>query len=152
MKFIEQALARESLRYLIAGGFNTAATYAAYLLLLPLMGYAAAYTVTYIAGIFLSYFLSARFVFRRPLNWRQALQYPLVYGVQYVLGIGFTALLVEGMEIDAAIAPAFVIVLTLPFTFVLSRWIIKRKADPIPDPSPNSGKGASISVSDADSR
>ena len=47
MKFIE----RESVRFILAGTFNTVVTYAAYVLLLPMLGYPVAYTVTYAAGI-----------------------------------------------------------------------------------------------------
>ncbi len=116
----------EPLRYLLAGGLNTATTYAIYLLLLPLIGYAVAYTVTYAGGIFFAYYLSARFVFRRPLNWRHAVQYPLVYALQYGLGITLTTLLVEFAHVNAEFVPPVVIVITLPFTFLLSRWIIKK--------------------------
>ena len=41
MRFIE----RESVRYVLAGGLNTVTTYVAYLVLLPLIGYVAAYTI-----------------------------------------------------------------------------------------------------------
>jgi putative flippase GtrA len=122
MKFIE----REPVRYVFAGGLNTAATYAVYLLLLPLIGYAIAYSASYVAGIFFAYFLSARFVFRRPLKWRHAVQYPLVYVLQYGLGITLTVALVEGAHVYAEFAPMLVIALSFPLTFLLSRWIIKR--------------------------
>jgi putative flippase GtrA len=128
MRFIE----REPVRYALAGGFNTAATYAAYVLLLPFVGYAVSYTVTYAAGIALAYYLSARFVFRRPLQWRRAIQYPLVYVLQYGLGITLTTGLVQRAHLDAEFAAAVAIVLTVPFTFLLSRWIIKRKNTPVP--------------------
>jgi len=128
MRFIE----RESVRYVLAGGLNTVTTYVAYLVLLPLIGYVAAYSVTYAAGIFFAYYLSARFVFRRPLQWQHALQYPLVYVVQYGLGIALTAALIEGLHLDAKLVPALVIILTLPFTFWLSRWIIKRSKETAP--------------------
>src|SRR6476469_709133 len=95
MKCIE----RELVRYVLAGGFNTAATYAAYVALLPVVGYAISYTLTYAAGIALAYYLSARFVFRRPLQWRHAIQYPLVYILQYGLGITLTTALIERVHL-----------------------------------------------------
>lgn len=128
MRFIE----RESIRYVLAGGFNTAITYLAYLSLLPFVGYAISYTVTYAAGIVLAYYLSARFVFRRPLQWRHAIQYPLVYVLQYGLGITLTTALIERVHLNAEIAAAVAILLTVPFTFWLSRWIIKRRNTPVP--------------------
>jgi putative flippase GtrA len=128
MRFIE----RESVRYVLAGGFNTAATYAAYVALLPFVGYAISYTMTYAAGIALAYYLSARLVFRRPLQWRHAIQYPLVYVLQYGLGITLTTALIERVHLNAEFAAAVAIVLTVPFTFWLSRWIIKRKNTPAP--------------------
>ena len=132
MKCIE----RESVRYVLAGGFNTAATYAAYVVLLPLVGYAVSYTVTYAAGIFLAYYLSARFVFRRRLQWRHAIQYPLVYVLQYGLGITLTTALIKWVYLKAEFAAALAIVLTVPFTFWLSRWIIKRRETQAPAGSP----------------
>ena len=128
MRFIE----RESVRFVLAGGLNTVTTYAVYLVLLPLTGYAIAYSVSYVVGIFFAYYLSARFVFRRPLQWRHALQYPLVYVLQYGLGITLTTALIEGLHLHAEFVPALVIVITLPFTFWMSRWIIKRKKNPGP--------------------
>jgi putative flippase GtrA len=144
MKFIE----REPVRFVLAGGFNTVATYVAYLVLLPFIGYAIAYTVSYVAGVFLAYYLSARFVFRRPLQWRHAIQYPLVYVLQYGLGITLTTVLIEGLHLNAKYVPALVIVITLPFTFLLARWIIKRKQNTPPNRGsyPNSEGEANTSV------
>lgn len=122
MRFID----RESVRFVFSGGLNTVATYAVYLVLLPLAGYAIAYSVAYVGGIFFGYYLSARLVFQQPLQWRHAVQYPLVYVLQYGLGILLTAVLIEGLHLDAFYAPALVIVATLPATFLLARWIIKR--------------------------
>ena len=123
MRFIE----REPVRFVLAGGLNSVVTYAAYLVLLPLIGYAIAYSVTYVGGIFFAYYLSARFVFRRPLRWRHAVQYPLVYVLQYGLGITLMTAFIEGLHLHAEYVPALVIVITLPFTFWLARWIIKRE-------------------------
>jgi len=135
MRFFE----RESVRFVLAGGFNTFVTYVAYLALLPFINYAIAYSVTYVAGILLAYYLSARFVFRRPLQWRHAVQYPLVYVVQYIAGIALTAALVECLNLDATYVPALVIVLTLPLTFWTARWIVKREKSAGPARNSESG-------------
>jgi putative flippase GtrA len=140
---------REPVRFLLVGGVNTVATYAVYLALLPLTGYAIAYTVSYVAGVFFAYYLSARFVFRRPLQWRHAVQYPLVYVLQYGLGITLTTVLIEGFHLNAEYVPLLVVVITLPFTFWLSRRIIKRTATKVPTSGPplNSAGGTNTAVS-----
>jgi putative flippase GtrA len=122
MKFID----RDLVRFVIAGGLNAVFGYSVYLLLLLLAPYAISYTVAYAAGILFAYCVSARFVFRRPLQWRHAAQYPLVYALQYLLGITLTVALVERAHVNPEFVLALVIVITLPVTFWLSRWIIKR--------------------------
>jgi putative flippase GtrA len=119
-RFVEH----EPVRFLLAGGLNTTTSYTAYLRLLPLIGYAAACSLAYIGGVFFGYYLSARFVFRRPLRWRQAFQYPLVYVLQYALGITLMTAFIEGLQGRAEYVPALVIVITIPLTFWLSRWVI----------------------------
>jgi len=47
MRFIKH----EPVRFVLAGGLNTVTTRAAYLVLLPLIGYAIAYSVTYAARV-----------------------------------------------------------------------------------------------------
>jgi putative flippase GtrA len=146
MRFIE----REPVRFVLVGGLNAVYSCAAYLVLLPLIGYALAYSVTYLSGIFVAYYLSARLVFRRPLQWRHALQYPLVYIVQYGLGITLTTAFIEGLHLRAEYALPVVIVITLPVTFWLARWIIKREKKTAfsSDPSLNSNGEANRTVSD----
>jgi putative flippase GtrA len=122
MRFID----RDLVRFVIAGCLNGVFGYSVYLLLLPLTPYAIAYTVTYAASVVFAYCVSARFVFRRPLQWRHAAQYPLVYVLQYLLGITLTVALVERAHINPEFVLALVIIITLPVTFWLSRWIIKR--------------------------
>lgn len=125
-------LRSEFVRYVLAGGVSTVVTYGAYLLLLPLMNYQVAYGLTYVAGIFLGYWLNAHFVFRQPLQWRKAIQFPIVYVVQYGLTVFFLFLMVEVLQLSEQIAPAFAITPTVPFTFLLTRYLLKPKQQPPP--------------------
>jgi len=117
----------EFIRFAIVGGINTVLGYLLYRLLLLGMEYQLAYTLSYVSGIFISYYLNSRFAFREPLQLKKALSFPLVYVVQYLLGILFLTLLVDVLAFDQRIAPILVIVLSLPFTFLLSRFIIKTR-------------------------
>jgi putative flippase GtrA len=118
--------ATEFARFIFFGAVNTAITFAIYVCLLWLVTYSVAYTISYVAGIFMSYWLNAMFVFRERLSIGRALQYPLVYLVQYLLGLGLLFLLVEVANISKVVAPLLIVVLTLPITFLLSRYLIRR--------------------------
>lgn len=115
----------EILRFLAVGILNTTLCYGGYLLLLHWLRYEIAYTIAYLAGIALSYVLNALIVFRQPLRRRAALRYPLVYIVQFLLGLVLLKVLIEFCGIANWLAPALVIVLTIPVTFLMSRAIVR---------------------------
>ena len=115
-------------RFVIFGGVNTIASYAVYVLFLHIVRYEAAYTISYIAGIGLSYYLNARFVFGERLRLARALQYPIVYAAQYVLGLGVMYAAVEIAGLSQYVAPIAVVLLSLPVTYLLSKFIITRPA------------------------
>ncbi len=116
---------REIVRYIVGGGVNTAMTYGIYLLLLVITPWQIASTVSYAIGIFTAYYINARYVFRQPLRWRKAVQFPLVYLLQYALTMALSALLIDDLGIDAAFAPVIVICITVPTTFVAARLLLK---------------------------
>lgn len=127
--FIRRVWETEFVRYLAAGGVNTAITYIAYLLILPFMHHQIAYALTYVAGVFSGYALNARLVFRQPLQWRKALQFPIVFIVQYVLAALFLELFV-GLGMSRELAGLVSIAPTVPITFLLSRWVLKPRSAP----------------------
>ncbi len=127
MKSIRANL-REYTSFLICGGLNTLLTYAVYALCLLFWPYKLSYSLSYVSGIFISYYLNSRFVFQEKVSLGKFLQYPLVYLAQYLLGIAILHLCIEYLHISEWLAPFIVIVLSLPVTFVLSKFIIKGKA------------------------
>ena len=112
------------LRFLVTGGINTAVTYVLYLLLLPLLGYLVAYSLAYVIGIVLSYWLNSAFVFRQPMNWRSLARFPLVYVVQYLLTGVLLWLFVDTLGVDKRIALLAAIAVTVPVTFLAARLAI----------------------------
>ena len=110
--------------FIVFGGINTALTYGLYLGLLLVVPYAIAYSLTFVAGIFLSYWLNATFVFRQPLRLKAALQYPAVYALQYIAGMIILYVGIEIFHISKAIAPLAAVALTIPLTYVCSRILI----------------------------
>ncbi len=117
---------REMLLFLVFGGINTLLSYLIYLTGLLVVPYPVAYTFSFVAGIFISYCLNSVFVFREKLRVAKALQYPMVSIVQYVVGLGLLYLLVERAHVSKLVAPFVVVLLLLPLTYRLSRYIIRR--------------------------
>lgn len=113
-------------RFLITGLFNTAITYVLYLLFLQFMAYQLAYSVVFVLGILISYVLNAGFVFRARMTLGTLARFPLVYVAQYALGMGLVVVLVEFAGVAAWLAPLCAIAVTVPLTFVLSRFIFTK--------------------------
>jgi putative flippase GtrA len=112
-------------RFLVSGAFNTAATYALYLLLLLAFPYWVSYSVAYAAGIVLAYILSRDFVFKRRLTGQRLLAFPLVYVVQYLIGLAVAAAWVDLLGLPAWLAPAAALAITVPITFLMTRAVFE---------------------------
>lgn len=122
-RFIELVFAR----FIISGAINTGITYLLYLGFLQIAGYSIAYTAAFVLGVFISYGLNALFVFRAKMAIRSMIRFPAVYLAQYVLGLVLMAALIEFVGVAAWIAPMFVILVTVPLTFILARTIFSSK-------------------------
>lgn len=121
-----RAWAGEMLRFLVGGMLNVAVGYGSYLILLHWFRYEVAYAIAYVVGIIVSYIFSALYVFRQPMRWRSALFYPLVYLLQFLIGLALLKILIEVAHMPQRLAPLAVAVLTIPVTFLASRIVIRR--------------------------
>ncbi|MEA2985764.1 MAG: hypothetical protein QOD94_2018 [Alphaproteobacteria bacterium] len=108
-------------RFIGAGAINTLATFLLYQMLLFLVPYKVAYTLSFAAGILLSAVFNSRLVFRTTLNWRALLRFTTVTLVTYVIGLNLVVVLIENLGVPPAIAPLFVVVLLLPLSFFGTR-------------------------------
>lgn len=86
-----------------------------------------AYTLSFVSGILLSYGLNARYVFRANITLDTFFRFPAVYLGQYLLGLAVISLLVEKLGVAAWLAPAVVLLITVPTTFMLSRKVFSLK-------------------------
>ena len=109
-------------RFLVAGATNTLLTYGLYLLLLGPLGHRLAYALAYAAGIVLAYVLGRGFVFKRHAGWRSVLLTPIIYLLQFCVGLLIVETWITALGLRAELAPLVAIAATLPLTFVLSRW------------------------------
>lgn len=132
MRMLSQFPPKEVLGFLLAGASTTAVSYAAYLLLLFAIPYTAAYVASFALGIVWSYTVNARYVFKARWSWRGMFSYPLAYTVQLVGGTLIVYFSVRHLHVPKTLAPAIAIALTLPATYMLSRWIIRRDRQHLP--------------------
>ncbi|MGA9997619.1 MAG: GtrA family protein [Pyrinomonadaceae bacterium] len=125
MRFVN----RDFYRFVFWGAINTLVGYALYLFLLLLLPYLIAYSVAYVFGVFFSYYLNSKFVFKQQLKLSKALKYPLVYVTQYILGAVSLYLMVQRLKINKVLAPTLVVLLTIPITYLLSKTIVSGRTD-----------------------
>lgn len=118
-------LKKEFGRFLIVGCANTAFAYSLYFLFNIWLYYQLAYALAYLAGIFFSYWLNTRWVFKTAMNWKSFFSFPLVYVFQYSMNAVLLHVLVEMLDLSEWLSPFLVIIVSIPVTFVLSRYVIK---------------------------
>lgn len=116
-------------RFLISGGVNTGATYVIYLLLLQVLDYRVAYSVAYVFGIVLSFLVNRLFVFKTHRGWRSIVLFPFVYLVQYLVSVAVIWGWVEMLDLSATVAPLIAIAITIPLTYVLSRFVFSHRRE-----------------------
>lgn len=120
------AAKQQFFRFMAMGALSTAVTYVIYVLLSLYFNYQIAYFFSYIMGIVLSYYLNVLYVFDKKISLRTFVRFPLVYLIQYLIGALFLGIFVEKLAISTLVAPVLILVITLPLSFVLSRYILSR--------------------------
>lgn len=120
-------MSKDFMRFLIVGIINTLSTYLIYLFLLIVFNYHISYTISYIAGIIISYYLNSIYVFKEKVSFIKFLKYPIVYVVQYLINLATMFLFIEYLHFQQQIVPIIVMVLSIPITYLLSKLIIKSR-------------------------
>ncbi|MFL1558104.1 GtrA family protein [Pseudomonas sp. O11] len=121
---------RDFTRFLVSGGFNTALTYGVYLLLLNFLSYNASYTIAYVGGILLAYTLNRFFVFKSHNGFKSAALFPLIYLAQYLVSLVVLRVWIEKLGLDERVGPLLAIAITVPMTFILTRFLFVRRPTP----------------------
>lgn len=123
---MKAALTQQAIRFVFAGAINTAVTITIYSLLLLFLSYVWAYSITYAIGIAINYWLNTRFVFQVTASLRTIAIYPLIYILQYLLGLSILVIAIKLLHITKFAGIFFSIFLPLPVTFVLTRFLLKK--------------------------
>ncbi|HII1626216.1 TPA: flippase GtxA [Staphylococcus aureus] len=117
----------EILKFIIVGGINTLNYYVVYLLLLKLLHieYMISHITGFLVAFVISYYLNCYFVYRVKPTWRKFISFPITQIVNVNLQTVLLYVFVSWLNLPAEIAPFAGLVITIPITFVLSKWILK---------------------------
>ena len=117
----------EVLRFVIVGFMNTGNYYILYLLFLHIFGWN--YMLSHIAAFFISmvgsFFLNSYFTYKTKPTWKKFMQFPLTYVVNMSVTTGSIYLLVDILGMNETISPLLASVIAIPFTFFISKKILK---------------------------
>lgn len=117
----------EILKFIIVAGINTLNYYVVYLLLLKLLHieYMISHITGFIVAFVISYYLNCYFVYRVKPTWRKFISFPITQIVNISLQTVLLYVFVSWLNLPAEIAPFAGLIITIPITFILSKWILK---------------------------
>lgn len=117
----------EILKFIIVGGINTLNYYVVYLLLLKLLHieYMISHITGFIVAFVISYYLNCYFVYRVKPTWGKFISFPITQIVNVSLQTVLLYVFVSWLNLPAEIAPFAGLIITIPITFILSKWILK---------------------------
>jgi putative flippase GtrA len=121
---------REFTKFLVVGVINTVLAYAIYIVFNLFLSYTMAYSIAYFSGFISSYFLNSKWVFQTDVSWKKFFTFPLVYIAQFLISIVALRFLVEQLHFSELLSPLIVIAISVPLTFILSRFLLTNENEP----------------------
>lgn len=117
----------EVIKFIIVGGINTFNYYVVYLILLKLLGinYLVSHVSGFVVSFIISYYLNCYFVYKVKPTRRKFIQFPLTQVVNMGMQTGLLYVFVQCFHISSVIAPFAGLIITIPITFVLSKYILR---------------------------
>jgi putative flippase GtrA len=126
--FLSKVAGLSFFRFLLSGGVNTFVTYLIYIFLLNFCSYQESYTVAYVFGIVLAFFLGRFFVFKSDRGAKSIIFFPMIYLVQYLVSMGILWFWVDLLSLNDLFAPLVAIFITIPITYIISSFVFIKKA------------------------
>jgi putative flippase GtrA len=124
MKYLRQDLKKQIFGFIVTGCLSTMIMFSLYIFLYKFINYQYAYLIAYCTSVFVLYFMNT-FVFKRRISLQTFFQFPLIYIGQYIVSAVFLALLVR-LGFSVTFAPLFVVIVLIPFTFILNRLVFSK--------------------------
>jgi len=111
------------IRFIILGLINTTLTYFLYLILLFLLPYVWAYSITYLFGLTISYFLSSYWVFKKNIAIKSGMYFLIYHLSNYLVNIMALWIFIDLIGLSEKIAPLIAIALLTPIFYLISKKI-----------------------------
>jgi putative flippase GtrA len=115
------------IRFIILGLINTTLTYFLYLILLFLLPYVWAYSITYLFGLTISYFLSSYWVFKKNIAIKSGMYFLIYHLSNYLVNIMALWIFIDLIGLSEKIAPVITISLLTPIFYLISKKIFLGK-------------------------
>lgn len=117
----------ELIRFVIVGGINTVNYYVVYLLLLYglHLHYLVSHIIGFLVSFVISYYLNCYFVYRVRPTLKKFLAFPLTQIVNMGMQTLLIFVFVNYFHFKEFIAPFVGLIITIPITFILSKYILK---------------------------
>ncbi|RKQ34391.1 GtrA family protein [Oceanobacillus halophilus] len=117
----------ESIKFVLVGFFNTIHYYAWYLLFTEPLAiyYLIGHWMAFVISMIGSFYLNTYFTYRSKPSWKKFFQFPLTYLVNIAVSTSALYIFREWVGLDNKIAPLLAAGMAIPFTFVISRKILK---------------------------
>lgn len=120
-------LKHETVKFVIVGFINTFHYYVWYLLFSEIFHvyYLVAHWLAFVISMVGSFYMNTYFTYRTKPSWRKFFQFPLTYVVNVTVSSVALFVLTDWMGIDNKVAPLLASGVAIPFTFLMSRKILK---------------------------
>ena len=115
------------IRFITLGILNTTLTYFLYLILLFLLPYVWAFSITYLFGLIFNYFLSSYWVFKKKIAIKSGMNFLIFHLATYLVNIIALWIFVDLIGLSEKIAPLIAIALLTPIFYLISKKIFLRK-------------------------
>ncbi|PNZ80882.1 GtrA family protein, partial [Staphylococcus petrasii] len=103
--------------------------YLVYLILLKLFNvyYMLSHIIGFVVSFIISYYLNCYFVYNVKPTLKKFLSFPLTQVVNMGMQTLFLYIFVRWFNFPSEIAPFVGLIVTIPITFVLSKWLLRDK-------------------------
>ncbi len=121
---------RQGMRFLVVGGVNTGITYGLYCVLVFWWHPQLAWLTVFLLGLALGFYGHTRLVFNGRLGHRKAVGYALLQLLLYALSSAMIYIAMHLAGLGPRVAAGVAIVINVPISFLLSRWILSDRPAP----------------------